>query len=123
MAKELDGMMKKLMAKSKRDWETKGLPEVNKRLAEGAKAEKERRKAEEKRCAGQCMAGSDCDGCVPHKVTMTDEQIENWRRVLCKILGPYAMIMSKEDIQKFKDRMQVDVYALDKKLQAEDEKT
>jgi len=37
---------------------------------------------------------------------LTPEQIENWRKVLLGMLGPYALIMSVEDIQKFRDRLQ-----------------
>ena len=40
------------------------------------------------------------------KETMTDEQIENWRKVLSMILGPYALMMPKEDVQKMRDKMQ-----------------
>jgi hypothetical protein len=39
---------------------------------------------------------------------LTDEQIENWRKVLCGILGPYALIMTREQIQAFRDKMQKD---------------
>jgi hypothetical protein len=37
---------------------------------------------------------------------MTKEQIENWRRVLGGILGPYAFLMSEEDIIKMRDKLQ-----------------
>lgn len=37
---------------------------------------------------------------------MTDEQIQNWRKILCGMLGPYAIIMPKEQIEKFRDKMQ-----------------
>ena len=37
---------------------------------------------------------------------LTDEQIENWRKVLSMTLGPYALIMPKEDVQKMRDKMQ-----------------
>ena len=37
---------------------------------------------------------------------LTDEQIENWRKVLSTTLGPYALIMPKEEVQKMKDKMQ-----------------
>ena len=37
---------------------------------------------------------------------MTDEQIENWRKVLAMTLGPYAYMMTKEEVQKHRDRMQ-----------------
>ena len=34
---------------------------------------------------------------------ITEKQIENWRSVLVGMIGPYALIMPKEDIQKFRD--------------------
>lgn len=37
---------------------------------------------------------------------MTPEQIENWRRVLCGMFGPYALIMPIEDIYKMRDKFQ-----------------
>lgn len=37
---------------------------------------------------------------------MTPEQIENWRRALCGMLGPYALIMPIEDIYKMRDKIQ-----------------
>lgn len=37
---------------------------------------------------------------------LTDEQIENWRRVMVSVIGPYALFMSKEEIQRLRDRMQ-----------------
>lgn len=37
---------------------------------------------------------------------LTDEQIENWRRVMVSIIGPYALVMPKAEIQILRDRMQ-----------------
>lgn len=37
---------------------------------------------------------------------LTDEQIKNWRKFLSGLLGPYALIMPKEEIEKFRDKMQ-----------------
>jgi hypothetical protein len=37
---------------------------------------------------------------------LTPEQIENWRNVLRYTFGPYAMIMSDEEIQKHRDMEQ-----------------
>jgi len=37
---------------------------------------------------------------------LTEKQIENWRKVLCLTLGPYARLMPSEDIQKMRDKMQ-----------------
>jgi len=43
------------------------------------------------------------------KQILTDEQVENWRRVLCGMIGPYALLMSREQIQLYRDRMQAQV--------------
>jgi hypothetical protein len=47
---------------------------------------------------------------------MTDAQIQNWRNVIFRILeekcegaGAYALIMPKEEIEKFRDKMQEDI--------------
>ena len=37
---------------------------------------------------------------------MTDKQIENWRKILVVTLGPYAMLMPKEEIVAIRDTMQ-----------------
>lgn len=39
---------------------------------------------------------------------MTEEQIQNWRKVLCGVfgLGPYALIMPREEIEKIRDRIE-----------------
>jgi hypothetical protein len=37
---------------------------------------------------------------------LTPEQIENWRKVLRYTFGPYAMIMSDEEIQRHRDMEQ-----------------
>lgn len=37
---------------------------------------------------------------------LTKEQVENWRRVLFGTLGPFALIMPDEMIQKYRDMMQ-----------------
>ena len=44
---------------------------------------------------------------------MTDEQIENWRKVIFQMMeekskgaGIYAHVMPKEEIEKFRDKMQ-----------------
>lgn len=39
-------------------------------------------------------------------MNLTDEQIENWRKTLCGVLGPYALIMTREQIEAYADRMQ-----------------
>ena len=43
------------------------------------------------------------------KVTLTPEQIENWRQVLCILIGPYALFMPDEMVQACKDKLQAQV--------------
>jgi predicted DNA-binding transcriptional regulator len=88
MDKEFDGMMKKLMAHSKKEWDLK-----------------EKKRAEEK----------------AKESKLTDQQVENWRRVLVGMIGPYALITPREEIQKLRDKMQNDVYELDKELKEKGE--
>lgn len=47
---------------------------------------------------------------------MTDAQIQNWRKVIfqmledkCEGAGAYALIMPKEEIEKFRDEMQENI--------------
>lgn len=40
---------------------------------------------------------------------LTDEQIESWRKVLARTIGPYAFLMSKEEIQMHRDKMQKEI--------------
>ena len=40
---------------------------------------------------------------------LTPEQIKNWRQVLVGMIGPYAMIMPDEMVQKLRDKMQKEV--------------
>jgi len=37
---------------------------------------------------------------------LTDEQVENWRKILCLTLGPYALIAPREQIQEIRNKMQ-----------------
>jgi len=37
---------------------------------------------------------------------MTPEQIQNWRKILVGMIGPYAIIMSVEEVHKFRDKFQ-----------------
>ena len=39
---------------------------------------------------------------------LSPKQIKSWRRVLCGMIGPYALVMPKEQIQVFRDKMQKD---------------
>jgi len=36
---------------------------------------------------------------------LTPEQIVNWRNILVGMIGPYALIMPYEDVQKMRDEM------------------
>ncbi len=49
---------------------------------------------------------------------MTDEQIENWRKVLYGMIGPYALIVSKEEIQLIRNNMQQRLYNEEERLKA-----
>ena len=37
---------------------------------------------------------------------LTDEQVENWRKILAMTFGAYTHIMPKEEVQKMRDKMQ-----------------
>ena len=43
---------------------------------------------------------------------LTDQQVENWRKILYIQFGPYALFMPREMIQKFRDRMQEHVSSI-----------
>jgi hypothetical protein len=45
---------------------------------------------------------------------LTDQQVENWRRILTAQLGPYALIMTREQIQEYRDRLQALAYTANK---------
>lgn len=40
---------------------------------------------------------------------MTQEQIENFRKVLSVSIGPYALIMPDEEVVAIRDKMQADI--------------
>lgn len=44
---------------------------------------------------------------------LTPEQIKNWRLVLTNMFGPIAMLLSEEDIEKFRETMQKNVDKID----------
>lgn len=46
-------------------------------------------------------------------MSLTPEQIENWRVALQAFLGPYALIMPEDQIEQMKERFQSKVNALD----------
>jgi len=37
---------------------------------------------------------------------LTPEQIENWRKILVGMIGPYALLMSDEEIEILRNKMQ-----------------
>ena len=39
-------------------------------------------------------------------MSLTPEQIKNWRKVLSTTIGPYALIMPDSEIQALRDRHQ-----------------
>jgi hypothetical protein len=38
--------------------------------------------------------------------TLTKLQIENWRSALVEVIGPYALLMTDEQVQHMRDRYQ-----------------
>jgi hypothetical protein len=48
----------------------------------------------------------DQSGSIAGLGKLTEEQIKNWRNVLCATLGPYALIMPDEQVQAFRNKMQ-----------------
>jgi len=50
---------------------------------------------------------------------LTDEQVANWRNMLCLIFGPWALIMPREEIELQRLRMQQDVAAAEAAMEAE----
>lgn len=51
---------------------------------------------------------------------MTKEQIENFRKVLVSMVGPYALIMPDIEIIAFRDKMQENLDKLDKNTESTD---
>jgi len=47
---------------------------------------------------------------------LTSEQLENLRGVLSSILGPYAFIIPKEQIENFRKKVNGDINKLDKNI-------
>lgn len=45
---------------------------------------------------------------------LSSEQIENWRRILVMEIGPYALIMPPEEIQKHRDKIQLAINIVQK---------
>ena len=39
-------------------------------------------------------------------ITLTPEQIKNWRKILYQSMGPYALIMDEYEVQRYRDEMQ-----------------
>jgi hypothetical protein len=39
-------------------------------------------------------------------MNLTDEQVENWRKVLIGMFGPYAMMMSRAQIEAYAEKVQ-----------------
>ena len=50
---------------------------------------------------------------------LTDEQVENWRKVLLGMIGVRALRMTKEEIQAYRDWMQEQANELDVELKTE----
>lgn len=41
-----------------------------------------------------------------NQVSLTPEQMQNWRKLLVGIVGPYALIMPEAQIQEFRGKIQ-----------------
>ncbi len=54
-------------------------------------------------------------------VRMTAEQIENFRRVLVNMIGPFALMMPDEEVVKMRDNFQARADAAAVVLEAEEE--
>jgi hypothetical protein len=50
--------------------------------------------------------GLDETPCSADSDKLTPEQIKNWRNVLLGTVGPYALLMPDEDVQKMRVNMQ-----------------
>ena len=50
---------------------------------------------------------------------LTEDQIRNWRHVLFVTLGPYAYLMTDEEVQAYYEKMQerLSKYAADHKVE------
>lgn len=47
-------------------------------------------------------------------VALSDEQVENWRKILVTMIGPYAMLMSRDQICAIRDKMQSHIDKIEK---------
>jgi hypothetical protein len=103
--KELDGMMKKLMKKSEKEVTERRKKLTNDEVIIKVAALKMSVAEFQKHEQEQKISGQ-----------LTDAQVENWRKVLCGMIGPYALIMPKYLIQAFRDKMQREVNLLDEEL-------
>jgi len=54
-------------------------------------------------------------------MNLTDEQIENWRKVLFGMFGPYAMVMSRAQIEAYAGNMQKYIDDSEAELQEKEE--
>lgn len=111
MAKELTGIMKKLMAKSKRAWDALENKRNEDRLKEAQKAKEEELKIER-----ESTFKTNVDEKIT--VTMTDLQIQNWRKILAGQFGfgSLAFFLPKEEIQKIRNNMQGKIDSLGEQL-------
>jgi hypothetical protein len=40
------------------------------------------------------------------KEKLSAKQIKNWRKILCRMFGPYALMIPEEEVQSIRDKMQ-----------------
>jgi 2,3-bisphosphoglycerate-independent phosphoglycerate mutase len=115
MSKELIGLMKKLMAKSQRE-----IYEKNIKLSKKMKGIKEADELIMKVASNKMSLVEFSDIEKKSEGKLSAEQIVNWRKVLCQMIGPYALLMPSEEIQKFRDKMQQRVNELDDEMEKAD---
>lgn len=60
-------------------------------------------------------AGGGCDevGVMDDK-KLTPQQVEHWRNVLFRMIGPYAFIMPEEDVNSMREKLQADMERITK---------
>jgi hypothetical protein len=93
---------------------------LEKREQDLLKAQKEAKKKSEERLA---KIKEERKNLNLSESILSPTQIENWRRVLVGMIGPYALLMPANEIQKFRDKMQKDVNDLEEERKRKNGKT
>jgi hypothetical protein len=53
------------------------------------------------------------------EITLTADQIQNWRKTMFGMFGAAALILPDAEIQAFKDRMQAEADQISERLQSQ----